>query len=62
MIIYLNTCSLQGDSKDSETGQVNFCISRLVKEPNNSSRNAKLIEHHLNDKILLSSSCHRFPH
>ena len=24
MNIYPNTCSLQGDSKDSETGQVNF--------------------------------------
>ena len=33
-----------------------------MKEPNNSSRKAKLIEHHLNDKILLSSSCHRFKH
>ena len=33
-----------------------------MKEPNNSSRNVKLIEHHLNDKILLSSSCHRFTH
>ena len=36
--------------------------SRLVKEPNNSSRNAKLIKHHLNDKILFSSSCPRFTH
>ena len=60
MNIYPNTCNLQGDSKDLETGQVNFILSRLVKEPNNSSRNAKLIEHHLNDKILLSSSCLRF--
>ena len=46
MNIYPNTCSLQEDSKD----------------PNNSSRNVKLIEDHLNDKILLSSSCHRFTH
>ena len=37
-------------------------ISRLVKEPNNPSKNVKLIEDHLNDKILLSSSCHRFTH
>ena len=33
-----------------------------MKEPNNSSINAKLIEHNLNDKILLSSSYHRFTH
>ena len=46
MNIYPNAYSLQEGSKDS------FYISRLVKELNNFSRNTKMIEHHLYDKIL----------